>query len=199
MTTMTDNATRSWAFEEGDEIVPGRQALRRLGGGERYEAYLAFDERLHAIVVVKVVRPHLVDDEHTLSGLRAEIAMLERLDHPSIVRSFDAVPDGERPHLVLEHLEGPRLSTLIRRHGPLPPEQLVPLGVQVCSALHYLAAEGVVHLDVKPANIIMSGPPRLIDLSVAMTRRRRGRARAIRSAPTDTWLPSSAIRAASGR
>ena len=73
-----------------------------------------------------------------------------------------------RPHLVLEHLEGPRLSSLIRRYGPLPPEQLVPLATQLCSALHYLAAEGVVHLDVKPANTIMAAPPRLIDLSVAM-------------------------------
>ena len=44
----------------------------------------------------------------------------------------------------------------------------MPLATQLCSALHYIAAEGVVHLDVKPANTIMSGPPRLIDLSVAM-------------------------------
>jgi serine/threonine protein kinase len=166
MTTMTDTTNR-WRLEEGDEIVPGRQALRRLGGGDRYEAYLAFDERLHAIVVAKVVRPHLIGDEHTLDGLRAETEMLARLDHPVIVRAFEAVLDGDRPHLVLEHLEGPRLSTLIRRYGPLPPEQLVPLGVQLCSALHYMASEGVVHLDVKPANVIMSGPPRLIDLSVA--------------------------------
>src|SRR5690606_26629994 len=70
-------------------------------------------------------------------------------------------------HLVLEHLEGPRLSTLIRRYGPLPPEQLVPLAVQLASALHYMHAEGVVHLDVKPSNTIMGAPPRLIDLSVA--------------------------------
>ena len=70
---------------------------------------------------------------------------------------------------MLEHLEGPRLSTLVRRHGPLPPEQLVPLALQLCSALHYLAAERVVHLDLKPANTIMSAPPRLIDLSVAVT------------------------------
>lgn len=95
--------------------------------------------------------------------------MLERLQHPVVVRGFDAVLGGSRPHLVLEHLEGPRLSTLVRRHGPLPPEQLIPLALQLCSALHYLAAEGVAHLDLKPANTIMSGSPRLIDLSVAMS------------------------------
>ena len=161
--------TTKWGLAEGDEIVPGRTALERLGGGHRYEAYLAFDERLHAIVVAKLVRPHLVDDEHTLAGLAGEVAMLRRLDHPVILRSFGAELGGPRPHLVLEHLEGPRLSSLLRRHGPLPPEQLVPLALQLCSALHYLAAEGVVHLDLKPANTIMSGPPRLIDFSVAIS------------------------------
>ncbi len=169
MTAVTEPAAETrWHLHEGDEIVPGRHALDRLGGGHRYEAYLAFDEHLHAIVVAKLVRPHLVEDEHTLDGLRAEVEMLSRLDHPVILRSFDARLDGPRPHVVLEHLEGPRLSSLVRRHGPLPPEQLIPLGLQLCSALHYLAAEEVVHLDVKPANTIMSGPPRLIDLSVAI-------------------------------
>jgi eukaryotic-like serine/threonine-protein kinase len=157
-----------WELREGDPIAPGLSTLRRLGGGHRYEAYLAFDEHLHAIVVAKLVRPHLVDDRHTLAGLASEATMLERLDHPVVVRAFRAVLEGSRPHLLLEHLEGPRLSTLIRRHGPLPAEQLVPLALALCSALHYLAAERVVHLDVKPANTIMSAPPRLIDLSVAL-------------------------------
>jgi eukaryotic-like serine/threonine-protein kinase len=156
-----------WRFEEGAEIVPGRTALRRLGGGHRYEAYLAWDERLHAVVVAKLVRAHLVEDEHTLEGIAAEAEMLNRLDHPVIVRAFDAVLEGPCPHLVLEHLEGPRLSTLVRKYGPLPPDQLIPLALQLCSALHYLALEGVVHLDVKPSNLIMGAPPRLIDLSVA--------------------------------
>jgi serine/threonine protein kinase len=158
-----------WGFREGDEIVPGRHVLRRLGGGFRYEAYLAWDERLYAVVVVKVVRPGLVEAERALRGLAEEAEMLDRLDHPVIVRGFDAVLDGPRPHLVLEHLEGPRLSTLVRKYGPLPVEQLVPLAVQLCSALHYLGGEEIVHLDVKPSNIIMGAPPRLIDLSVALT------------------------------
>jgi serine/threonine protein kinase len=159
----------SWELEEGDEIAPGRTALKRLGGGRRYDAYLAFDDHMHAVVVCKVVRPHLTDDERTLRGLRDEWEMLSRLSHPVILRGFDADLDGPRPHLVLEHLEGPRLSTLIRRYGPLPAEQLVPLAVQLSSAVHYLTNEDVVHLDIKPSNTIMGAPPRMIDLSVALT------------------------------
>ena len=164
----SDAEASSWGFVEGDEIVPGRSALQRLGGGFRYEAYLAWDELLHAVVVVKIVRPGLVESERALRGLRGEAEMLIRVDHPVILRGFDAVTAGERPHLVLEHLEGPRLSTLLRKYGPLPVEQLVPLAIQLCSALHYLGETGIAHLDVKPSNIIMGAPPRLIDLSVAL-------------------------------
>jgi serine/threonine-protein kinase len=60
----------------------------------------------------------------------------------------------------------------VRRYGPLPAEQLVPLGVQLCSAVHYLTNENVVHLDIKPSNTIMGAPPRMIDLSVALSAER---------------------------
>ncbi|MGH2837648.1 MAG: serine/threonine-protein kinase [Thermoleophilaceae bacterium] len=164
-----ESAHSQWEFREEDEIAPGLTALKLLGGGLRYEAYLAWHERLRALVVAKVVRPDLVEDRGTLAGLQREIELLERLNHPIIVRSFGGRVDGPRPHVVLEHLEGPRLSSLKRRHGPLLVEQLVALAIEVSAALHYLAEEDLVHLDVKPSNIIMGGPPRLIDLSVART------------------------------
>jgi eukaryotic-like serine/threonine-protein kinase len=156
----------SWPFAEGDDIVPGRQAVRLLGGGNRYEAWLAWDERLRALVVAKLIRPDQAADRGARRTLAREAAMLERLAHPLLVRSFGSDAEGERPHLVLEFVEGPRLSTLIRRFG-LVLEQVVPLALNLCSALHYMADEGVVHLDVKPRNIIMAGSPRLIDLSIA--------------------------------
>ena len=158
-----------WRLEQGDLVAEGLTALRLLGGGLRYEAYLAWSDGLQSLVVVKVVRPTLVDDDHTLEGMASELALLERLRHPVLVRSFGASLEGPRPHIVLEHLEGPRLSSLLRRYGALPAEQLLPLGVQLCAAAHYMASEGVVHLDIKPSNIIMGAPARLIDLSVART------------------------------
>jgi serine/threonine protein kinase len=168
-TACEDPYESRWRLKQGDPIVAGRIALKLLGGGFRYEAYLAWDDDLHSLVVVKVVRPGLVEDERTLEGLTEEVAMLARLHHPVLVRSFDAVLSGPRPHVVLEHLEGPRLSTLVRKYGPLPPEQLLPLGLQLCAAAHYMAHRDVVHLDIKPSNIIMGAPARLIDLSVART------------------------------
>jgi serine/threonine protein kinase len=157
----------SWGFHEGDAIVPGRHATRLLGGGRRYEAYLAWDDELHALVVVKIVRPTLVESEPVRRGLEGEARALQALNHPTIVRMFDAVLEGDRPHIVLEYLDGPRLSTLIRRYRVIV-EQLLPLGLELCSALHYMHGRSFLHLDVKPRNVVMSGRPRLIDLSVAI-------------------------------
>ena len=155
----------------GEQIAPGRVLLDRLGGGVRYDVHLAWDERLRALVVVKLIRPALQNDGSTWRSLAAEAAMLEGLNHPVVPRLFDVRLDGDRPHLCIEHVEGPRLSTLLRRYGPLDIDQLVPLAVQICSALHYLSTEAVVHLDVKPSNIVMAQTPRLIDFSVAKTTR----------------------------
>jgi serine/threonine-protein kinase len=161
------NEKSAWGFREGDEIVPGRYATKLLGGGRRYEAYLAWDDELHTLVVVKIVRPALVESEGVRRGIEGEARALEALSHPTIVRMFDAVLEGDRPHLLLEHLEGPRLSTLLRRYRVIL-EQLLPLGLELCAALHYMHHRGYVHLDVKPRNVVMSARPRLIDLSVAM-------------------------------
>jgi serine/threonine protein kinase len=161
-----DAGDSSWEFEEGEEIVPGRYALRRLGGGHRCEAYIAFDERMHALVVAKLLRPGLTAGL-ARDELAEEMEALVALAHPVIVRGFGAVLEGERPHLVLEYVEGPRLSTLIRRYGPLATEQVVPLAIQLCSAAHYMREAGYAHLDVKPSNVIMAPTPRLIDFSVA--------------------------------
>ena len=159
----------TWGLDEGDELAPGRTVLRRIGGGRRYEAMLVWDEHRLAVLVAKVLRPDQAREAAALRDLAHEAALLQRLAHPVVVRSFGAVPDGKFPHLVLEHLDGPTLDELLARDGPLALEQLLPLALHVASALHYLAAEGVVHLDVKPSNIVMGGPPRLIDLSVART------------------------------
>jgi eukaryotic-like serine/threonine-protein kinase len=171
-----------WNFSEGDEIAPGLRAVRLLGGGRRYEAHLAWADHLRALVVVKVLRPSHVDD---LDALRREAGMLRALAHPMLLRSYGAQLGGERPHLVLEHIEGPRLSTLVRRYG-MNLEQLLPLALNLCAVLHYLAHERVVHLDVKPSNIIMSGEPRLIDLSIARRFSELGELRS--PIGTDLWM-----------
>jgi serine/threonine protein kinase len=165
MATEVSEVTR-WDLTKGEEIVAGLHAVRRLGGGKAFEAFLAWDVRRHTLVVAKILRPHLTGDTLALAALEREATALELFSHPVLPRLFDAHLDGERPLIVLELLDGPRLSTVIRRFK-VSLEQVLPLALQLCSVLHYLAGEGWVHLDVKPSNVILSSQPRLIDLSIA--------------------------------
>jgi serine/threonine protein kinase len=176
----------SWELEEGSAIAEGRTAIKPIGGGSLYEVYLVWDETLHAICVAKLIRPDRVDDEGALADLREESSVLDRLSHPVIVRGFDLVTEGPHPHLMIEHLEGPSLRRLIKRGGPLPLQQLIPLALSLAGAIHYMEQAGIVHLDVKPDNIIMGVPPRLIDLSVARSAERAVRLR--RPVGTDAYM-----------
>jgi serine/threonine protein kinase len=180
-------AVATWGFVEGVELAPGRSVVRSLGGGNRFEVLLVWDDDLYALAVAKVLRPHLADNERVLEDLREEAEILARLAHPVIVRGFGAVLHGPRPHLLIEHLEGPTLRRLIRRGGPIPMEQLLPLAAHVGAALRYMELNGVAHLDVKPDNIVMGIPPRLIDLSIARSLERAARIRS--PVGTDAYMP----------
>jgi eukaryotic-like serine/threonine-protein kinase len=166
---------QSWEFVEGHEIAPGRTVLKPLGGGHDYEVYLVWDDHLFSIMVAKLLRPDRFDDAKALRSLEREAAALDRLAHPTLLRGFDAVLDGPFPHVLVEHLEGPSLRRLIRRNGPLSLQQVLPLTLSVASAVHYMHAEGYVHLDIKPDNIVVGIPPRLIDFSLVRSLRRARR------------------------
>ena len=154
-------------FLEGDEIAPGLHWLQLLGRSRTHEVVLAWEDTLLTTVAVKLLLPDRSDNEGARAALANEAAALMTLQHPSLPRCFSTELDGPRPHLVMELVEGPRLSTLIRRQGLLGVEQALPLTLQLCAALHYMSTRGMVHLDVKPKNVIMAPPPRLIDLSIA--------------------------------
>jgi serine/threonine protein kinase len=170
-------ARSAWEFAEGDEIAPGRTVLKALGGGTRYEVVLVWDDLHYAIMVAKVLRPHVAADPDALEDLREEADALAALSHPVILRGFGAELDGPRPHLLVEHLEGPTLRRLLKAEERLGLQQLVPLGLHVAAGLAYMATVGWVHLDIKPDNLIMGVPPRIIDLSIARTVGRAERTR----------------------
>jgi eukaryotic-like serine/threonine-protein kinase len=176
-----------WDFDEGDEIAPGRSVVSHLGGGTRFDVYLVWDEGLFSLGVAKVLRPDRLEDEGARRRLEREARLVRRLGHPVLVRGFASDLEGPYPHILLEHLDGPTLRALITDFGRLELEQLIPLVIDVSAALHYLSSQGVVHLDVKPANIVMGAPPRLIDMSMARSLDRA--ARVTRPLGTDAYMP----------
>jgi serine/threonine protein kinase len=140
-----------------------------LARSRRLDVYAAWDEERACPVVVKTLRPDRRAEPELRAALRREGELLRDLAHPHLVRAY-AVHDEPRDAVVLETLAGRTVQHALRTAGRLPSAaQVAVLGAQLGGALRFLHRHGVLHLDVKPANVVLGhdGLGRLIDLSHA--------------------------------
>jgi serine/threonine protein kinase len=144
------------------ESIPtqiGRYRVRaRLGAGATSEVFLAHDDFHKWDVAIKRMRYDLAADEREGHYQRrffaAEAALAGRLQHPNVVQIFDAVEDDVAPYLVMEYVPGVTLRRFCRAHTLLPLEQVVEIGFKCAMALGYVFRQGLIHRDVKPANLL---------------------------------------------
>jgi streptogramin lyase len=127
-----------------------------LGRGGMGAVYLARHLRLDRMVALKVLDPELARDEGFRERFLRESRLAAALNHPNIVPVHDADQSGEVLFLSMRYVEGSDLGTLLRRDGPTEPERSVHIVAQVASALDAAHARGLVHRDVKPANILVA-------------------------------------------
>jgi serine/threonine-protein kinase len=139
-----------------------RYAIQReIGAGGMATVYLATDLRHARPVAIKVVRPEMSGSDGIARFLR-EIELAARLQHPHILPVFDsgAFDDGaggQAPYFVMPFVEGETLRARLGREKQLLVDDAISLAAEVADALAYAHAHGVVHRDVKPENILMSG------------------------------------------
>lgn len=148
------------------------EILTELGRGTTGVVYKAHDPELDRLVAIKTLRPsrELPTEQcgQLQRRLRSEAATVARLNHPHIVAIYDVVIWDDTPCVVMEYVEGCTLAQLISE-GPLGPARAIHIVLQMCDALEYAHALGVVHRDIKPGNILVSatGPAKLGDFSIA--------------------------------
>jgi eukaryotic-like serine/threonine-protein kinase len=178
---------------EGARVAPGYRVVEHIHRSRVLDVYDAWSDERDCRVVVKTLRPDRREDAGARRRLLAEGRLLERLSHPNIVRGYETV-GGSRPAVVMETLTGETLAHLVdRRRRPLGAAELAQLGLQLGSALGYLHRAGIVHLDLKPSNVVAeSGRAKLLDMSVA---RRPGRMRT----GLGTWCYMAPEQARGGR
>lgn len=142
---------------EGDLIAGRYRVVRKLADGGIGMVFEASDERTSEKVALKIVRPELALDSDVLARLSREAAVLERLDHPNVVKlhGFGILPSGA-VFLVLELLDGETLRSLLDREGTLSPAALEPIVRDVCAGLDAAHAQSVIHRDLKPANVFLA-------------------------------------------
>jgi serine/threonine protein kinase len=153
--------------------IGGRYRLdRRLGAGGMSTVFLAIDTVLERQVAVKLLAEHLADDEVFVMRFRHEALAAARLQHPNIVQVFDSGNDegSHRHYIVMEYVDGPSCSDLLREHGQLGIDDTVRIVTEACHGLDYAHRAGVVHRDVKPGNLLISnetGAVKLADFGIA--------------------------------
>jgi serine/threonine-protein kinase len=152
----------------------GRYEISGLvGRGGMATVYRAYDPVLDREVAVKLLHPHLAQDDAFVGRFRREARAVAALRHPNIVRVFDFGSEDGDHYMVMELLDGGTLAALLqenkKRGAVMPPQELLRLVTPLCSAIDYAAGQGMVHRDVKPSNIMLAktGDPILTDYGIA--------------------------------
>lgn len=149
----------------------GRYRVKsRLGEGATSEVFLAHDDFRDVDVAIKRLRPGVAEDHGdriSAAFFAAEAALVGRLKHPNVVQIIDAVSEGPTPYLVMEYVSGVTLRRFCRSDALLPLEQIVEIGFKCAMALSYCWRQGLIHRDVKPANLlaVMQGD-RVVDVKI---------------------------------
>jgi serine/threonine protein kinase len=131
----------------------------KLGSGGMSNVYRATDRILERTVAVKVLAEHLSDDDRFVARFRREALAVAKLIHPNIVQVYDTGVDSGRHFIVMECVEGRSGAQILKSDGVLDPETTIEIGVQACAGLEYAHRHGIIHRDVKPGNLMVTGGP----------------------------------------
>jgi serine/threonine protein kinase len=168
VTVATAPAPPNAPLARGERLARGYEVIAHLRRGRDLDVYDVWSEERDCRCVAKAPRPDRRSSASTRRRLRREGRLLLSLAHPHIVRAYELI-ERPNPVLVLETIDGETLDYLIQRRSQrLPAIDIAYLGLHLCSAVQFLHRHGIIHMDLKPSNVISDlGQAKLLDLSIA--------------------------------
>jgi Serine/threonine protein kinase len=156
-------------IEPGSVIGNRFEILQLLGEGGMGSVYKARDRELERDVALKLIRSELARNAEILRRFKQELILARQVTHRNVIRIFDLGQADGHKYITMEYLEGRDLRAVLREKGRFPPEEAAKIILQICRALEAAHAEGVIHRDLKPQNIMLdaSGRAYVMDFGIA--------------------------------
>jgi serine/threonine-protein kinase len=137
-------------------LVVGRYIiLDRIGSGSMGRVYKAHHAMMDRMVALKIIAPEIASNERVVARFQREMKLVGRLDHPNVVRAFDADQIQKVLYIVMEYVPGRSLAELFKKR-PIPPAEMIDYAAQSALGLAHAHEQGIVHRDIKPSNILLT-------------------------------------------
>lgn len=144
------------------QLIANRYLIeRQLASGGMATVFLAIDQRLDRQVALKVIHPHLANDQNFQEKFVLEAKTAAKLSHPNLVNVFDQGTDGPTTYLVMEYVSGITLRDALKEYGPLPAVRALEMLAQILSGLAAAHRAGILHRDLKPENVLLADDGRV--------------------------------------
>jgi len=153
---LTEYQVKRFLNGKSHGLLVGRYViLDRLGSGSMGRVYKAHHQMMDRVVALKIIAPEIVTNERIVARFQREMKLVGRLDHPNVVRAYDADQANGMLYIVMEYVTGRSLGQRLKE-GPLPPAEVVSYGVQAALGLGHAHDQGIVHRDIKPSNLLLN-------------------------------------------
>jgi len=168
-----DNILTSWQAKrflsnKPQGLVVGRYIiLDRIGSGSMGRVYKAQHAMMERVVALKIVAPEIAANERVVARFQREMKLVGRLDHPNVVRAFDADQINKILYIVMEFVSGRSLGEMLKKQT-IPPREMIDYGAQSLLGLAHAHEQGIVHRDIKPSNILLTDDRRIKILDLGL-------------------------------
>ncbi len=167
---LTSYQVKRFLGNRSNGLIVGRYIiLDRIGSGSMGRVYKAHHVMMDRVVALKIISPEIASNDRVVARFQREMKLVGRLDHPNVVRAFDADQIQRVLYIVMEYVPGYSLGERLKK-GPIPPLEMIDYAAQAAQGLAHAHDQGIVHRDIKPSNMLLNreGRIKILDLGLGV-------------------------------